>query len=82
MFHCRVSIRIIHTVCVHNERKWDAVNDPCGRIVKIMSWLVDLANKAESILNTIDETTATVLTTVDDTSTNLESMSIIGYYVY
>ena len=69
-------------MCVHNERKWDAVNDPYGRIVQIMSWLVDLANKAESILNTIDETTATVLTTVDDTSTNLESMSIIGYYAY
>ena len=69
-------------MCVHNERKWDAVNDPYGRVVQIMSWLVDLANKAESILNTIDETTATALTTVDDTSTNLESMSIIGYYVY
>ena len=69
-------------MCVHNERKWDAVNHPYGRIVQIMSWLVDLANKAESILNTIDETTATVLTTVDDTSTNLESMSVMGYYVY
>ena len=65
-------------MCVHNERKWDAVNDPYGRTVQIMSWLVDLANKAESILNTIDETTATALTTVDDTSSNLESMSING----
>ena len=78
MFPCSVSIKVRHTVFVYNEGKWDAVNDPYGRIVQIMSWLVDLANKAESILNTIDETTATALTTVDDTSENLESMSING----
>ena len=52
------------------------MNDPYVGIVNNMSWLTDLANKAESILNTIDETTATALTSGDDTSTNQKSIPI------
>ena len=36
-----------------------------------MSWLVDLASKAENILNTIDETTATAFhSNHEDTNTS------------
>ena len=52
------------------------MNDPYVGIANTMSWLADLANKAESILNTIDETTATALTSVDEISTNQKSTPI------
>ena len=44
-----------------------------------MSWLADLASKAENILNTIDETTATALHSNQEETTSFISKEVNWY---